>query len=143
MLSSFLRRLLFAREFSIMEGKVELMGTEAVMFPKSALIEINNKAGYNIYKNSFLETLKEFSSHKNIKSNDMFNIARGLYESFGLGKIKTISENHVELEFCIENAYFISAGAMAGIFSYINCKNIDVDPEKLKNGKYELDSPND
>ncbi|MFW6449594.1 MAG: hypothetical protein ACOCZ6_00950 [Nanoarchaeota archaeon] len=134
MLSSFLRRLIFAREFFMINGKIELLGIKGVMLPKEILPVINNKKGYQKCKDAIIAHMHNFSGRHDAKQHNMMQIAKGIYESFGLGELK-VNDNKAEIEGELEGIEYIAAGVLSGLISFNTGKNKDITPKKLKQEK--------
>ncbi|MEK6820705.1 MAG: 4-vinyl reductase [Nanoarchaeota archaeon] len=72
MLSALIKKLLFVRQFSIDEGKVEILGERHVMLPDSALLElqeIDPTKFYELMKSSALKQLQDFVDHARVYKN--------------------------------------------------------------------------
>ena len=50
MLSSFLKKLLFARQFFMIDGKIEILGKKQVLLPASVLKELDNNPSPSLSK---------------------------------------------------------------------------------------------
>jgi len=117
-LSGFLQRLLFVNQFSINEGKVEILGTNYILLDASyilALQDIDKTKMYQTAKYASIENVKNLVEHaevyKNIKDQSLKNIAelsrkigktdegtiktlQMIFDIYGLGKMQILDLNN-------------------------------------------------
>ena len=115
MLSQFLQRLMFVKQFEINNGRINILGEDYVMVNSAslaALQEIDQEEVYNAGKKASKNDLDKFAKHanvyKNIKSQELANIAslarkigqtdegtiktlETVFEIYGLGKLNVIT----------------------------------------------------
>lgn len=161
MLSPLVQKLLFVRQFSISDGKVEVLGNRFIMLDASNLLalqeidrtsmytaakesartQIKNIVGHaKVYKKMKEESLKsiaELSKKVGATSEGQIKVLQDLFDLFGLGKLEIVNldnrnkmaslkvENsalvdaHREVSKKKEKVCTLTAGILAGIFSYI------------------------
>jgi len=166
-LSSLLQRLLFVNQFSIIKGKIDILGNRYIMLDASDLLvlqEIDKTKTYNSVKKNSKENLKKIVNHaqvyKGIKGQSLKNIAnlskkigksdegviktlQSLFEVYGLGKLEImdLDNENKSAVLKIRNSTLarvqlkkaksktpvctLTAGILAGIFSYIFNKDVD------------------
>jgi len=69
MLSPLLKKLLFVRQFSIENGKIEILGNRHIMLGQDALLElqeVDDARLYNLIKDSTLNQLSKFVEHARV-----------------------------------------------------------------------------
>jgi predicted hydrocarbon binding protein len=181
-LSPFLQRLLFVKQFNIIDGKVEILGNKYIMLDAANLLvlqDIDKTRMYNIMKDGGKKSIKELVEHaavyKTIKSQELKNIAeiakkvgesdegvisalQTIFEIYGLGKLKildlnneekkvvlrieksTLAEEHKKKKGKKDKVCTLTAGILAGIFSYIFKKDVNCAEENcLAQGKQYCD----
>lgn len=140
MLSSFVKKLMFAREFDIADGKINVLGISQVMLPVDLLDYLQNTDKKNFYKYVKISVKRDIAAYaKKIGSNEeglQKNIS-DIFETFGIGKMKLedINNNKGTSKIRIDDSPFIqehfkpncllTAGVLAGIFSFIFRKDVD------------------
>lgn len=168
MLSPLLKKLLFVRQFSIAEGKINILGIRHSMLTTDALLElqdIDNTKLYDLMKDSTFRQLSEFVEHAKVYSqlkNTIFqNIAKlssklgggeegmlktlqEIFDIYGLGNLVIANLDNQKkqafvrvYESSIAQSYLekkgksqtpvctITAGVLAGIFSYLFKKDVN------------------
>jgi len=167
MLSQLLQKLLFVNQFSIIDGKVEVLGSRYVMLNASdilALQEIDKTRMYKLMKSSSKGNIKAIIEHakvyEGIKDESIKNIAelsrkvgknkegvvrtlQSLFELYGLGKMEITDLNNKDhratiivgsSSVAIEQLKkskskaamcAVTAGILAGIFSYVFNEDVD------------------
>lgn len=100
MLSPLLKKLLFVRQLSMGDGKIEILGNRHIMLSDNALLdlqEIDESKFYDVMKSSTLKQLEKFVEHakvyKNLKSTaitDIASLSRKLSSAEGI--VKTVQE---------------------------------------------------
>jgi predicted hydrocarbon binding protein len=167
MLSPFLQRLLFVNQFTIADGKVELLGDRYIMLNASDLFklqELDRTKMYSIMKSASLNNIKEIVEHaqvyKSMKDQSLRNIAelskkigksdegvimtlQSIFDIYGLGKLHILDLDNKKqcASLKIENssialeqvkmgktktpACTLTAGILAGMFTYIFNKRVD------------------
>ena len=150
MLSAFLKRLLFTRQFFIINGKVEVLNTQLIMLKPEFLIDLQNldeKKSYDIIKKNANDSIKIFAKKLGASGEGILKNIQDVYETFGLGGMQIIDIDQSKKRAIIRikdspmaNSYleigkkksmkptcsFISA-FLAGTFSLLFNTNIDVE----------------
>ncbi|MBI5390895.1 hypothetical protein HZB02_05360 [Candidatus Woesearchaeota archaeon] len=146
MFSPFIKKLMFARQFSIDNGVIELIGKRQVMLPSEALLYfdlIDEKKAYELAKKSGKETIEYYAKRLGGSSEGMLKIIEEIFESFGLGKMKVTKFDGIQkvVEIIIPDstighvakekykktkdpACCITAGMLAGMFSFLLKKDV-------------------
>ena len=139
MISAFLKKLLFVRQFSIEDGKIEMLGGREVMLPSSFIFAIqDNKDIYEISKKLTFEKIKELGDKIGSSEDGLIRNVKDIYETFGLGPLEIINLKNKEKEAIIAikdstiaKEYLklkkqskgpqcvLIAGILAGMFSYL------------------------
>jgi len=147
MLSAFIKKLLFARQFLIMDGKIEVLGTPQVMLSSLALAElqiINKKKVYSLIKDVIHKNFVSYGKKLGAKGPDMLLNLEEIYETLGLGKLEIVdldakkkkaivkvhhspvAETHIKNKIKSKEPVCISiAGALAGMFTFLLGKQVD------------------
>lgn len=148
MLSPFLKKLLFTRQFSIVDGKIEIMNLRSLMLSPEFILKIQEKDSkliYNLSKKEMIEQLQYFKSKIAIKGLEGLKRIEDIYELLGFGKIKILDIDKNKKR-CVINIYdspiaekyiknskkksskttcdFIS-GKLAGMFCFIFNKEVE------------------
>jgi len=153
MISPFLKKLLFARQFSIMDGNIEILGKKQVLLPGDViyLLEKNNpKFVYTLVKNAIKNDIRDYSRKLGSSDEGMLNILHDIYETFGLGNLQIIDLDNKKRR-CIlrvhnsplmeirngKNSVLLTPAILSGMFSFLFGK--DVDAKKIKSRLTGLD----
>ncbi len=142
MLSTFMKRLLFARQLDIQEGKVMILGVKHSCLPISFLNELHNKHPSEIskiLKSNIKEEMKKYSKAIGTKEENMFKNAPDIFEIYGLGKLEIndydkvkkkaiIRVKNVPIE-CKKDSCMTSS-IISGMFSSILKKDVDAKSNK-------------
>lgn len=158
MLSAFIKRLMFARQFDIDNGKIEVLGINQIMLSSSVisqLQEIDKKKTFEVIRNVIFKNISGYGKRLGAKSDGLINVISDIYETLGLGKMEIIDldrENKRALikihESTIANAYIadkikssepaciVISAVLSGMFSYLFDKEvIAVEQECIVLGK--------
>lgn len=167
MLSPLLQKLLFINQFSINEGKIEILGSKYIMLDASNILvlqEIDKTKMYEVAKYVSEKSMKNLVEHaqvyKNIKDQTLKDIAelsrkigktdegiiktlQMIFEIYGLGKLEILDldNKRKKVRVRIRNSSLaltqlkksksknsvctLTAGILAGIFTYIFAKNVE------------------
>ena len=142
MLSQFVKKLMFARQFSMEDGKIEMLGSREVMLPVNFVASFD-KSIYAQAKKASVGMLQKLAKKLGLKGPTLMNTAIQIYDSYGLGKmiIKTmngsksalveVKESPIVAELRMRGekpkapACFLTAGVLAGTMSVILSKDMD------------------
>ncbi len=149
MFSDFVKRLLFAREFIISDGRNEVLGERQSLIPIQLLIQlgdINLKMAYNIAKDVMKEEMIKFAKKIGTSTPDMITNLKDFYDLLGLGSMEIVSinlitkkakviikDNPVALKHLIEKRVVeckLIEGILAGMFAVIFEKECGVEEDK-------------
>jgi len=146
MLSTFLKKLLFVRQFFIIDGKIEVLGKRQVMLPKEVLSEVESsstKLDYKKLKKIFMENIKDYAKKIGSGEEGMYKNMVDVFETFGLGRIEVLKSDNKKKTCVLRvhdcpildggNKSKILTAALSGMFSFLFSK--DVNAEQLKTKK--------
>ncbi|MDD5086871.1 MAG: hypothetical protein PHV16_03900, partial [Candidatus Nanoarchaeia archaeon] len=97
MLSTFLKKLLFVRQFFMIDGKIEVLGKRQVMLPTEVLSELdscNAKDDYKKLKKIFMENIKDYAKKIGSGEEGMYKNIVDVFETFGLGRIEVVKSDN-------------------------------------------------
>ncbi len=141
MLSPFLKKLLFARQFFIVDGKIEILGKKQVMLPSDFILELQRlepELAYNTVKKVMMNDIKDYATKLGANGESMIKNIDDLFETFGLGKLEIINLDNKK-KTCIvrvhnspimtnkkgESNFEITNSIIAGMFSFLFSKEVD------------------
>jgi hypothetical protein len=90
MLSPFLKKLLFVRQFVIYNGKIEILGENQIMLPRSALLSLQNEKTFDIVNKEMKDSMTRYAKKIGASTSGMLKSVQDLYETMGLGKMEVI-----------------------------------------------------
>ncbi|MBI4017083.1 MAG: hypothetical protein HY363_05320 [Candidatus Aenigmarchaeota archaeon] len=136
MLSPFIKKLMFARQFVMSDGKIEVLGRRQVMLPLELLADLqklNEVEAYNVIKEDIRMIMVAFSQKIGSNSAGMFKNIEDIFECFGFGKPEIVvldqSKKSVTVRFHDTPVRLVSEvvlpGALAGTFSFLFGKKVD------------------
>lgn len=149
MLSPFIKKLMFARQFVMAEGRIEVLGRRQVMLPfelLSDLQSIDEGKTYSIVRNDIHSTMDAFAKKIGSSATGMFKNIEEIFECFGLGKpeIIVLDQNKKlavvrfhdnPVQSC---SVAVVPGALAGMFSFLFGKQVDCTYKKCSTGGCEF-----
>jgi hypothetical protein len=150
MLSSFLKRLLFARQLVMDGGKITLLGENQIMLPADVIKEIERK-GYNPkpIKEIYYKKLKSIVEKTGLEKEGTLNVLKEIFEAYGLGKLNIIDLDNKKntclvnvkqfslTSYCsgiFSNQCVLLCSALSGFFSYFFDKDVDCKIIKCNQG---------
>jgi hypothetical protein len=146
MLSSFLKKLLFARQFFMIDGKIEVLGKQQVMLPTDVLIELEKDITPQTREKIRLATKQDFAEYaKKVGSSEegMLRNIHNIFETFGLGKLQVVDVSH-EHKRCAVHVHKAPASQLAllepilsGMFSFLFDKDLNAEHVENNNQPYE------
>lgn len=143
MLSAFLKKLLFARQLFMTDGKIEILGKKQVMLPSDiivALQSLDEKRYYSVVKDGIHANLTDYAKRIGATNEGMLKVTEEIFETFGLGKPEIIVLDQKKksavvrfhappiAEACAENKFkecILLPAALAGMFSFLFNKDVD------------------
>ena len=93
MLSPFLKKLLFVRQFIIDKGKIEILGQTQIMFPSNLMAElqlIDHDRVYSIVKKNIQYTIETYAKKIGSTSSGIVKSSQDIFETFGLGQFQIL-----------------------------------------------------
>jgi len=138
MLSSFLKKLLFARQFFIMDGKIEVLGERQVMLPARMLMRIHAlrpKESSEIIKQEFRAEVERYARKIGSGEEGMLKNLSDVFETIGIGKMEIVDLDNEKKRAIVrienplaENEQAVIAAFLAGTFSFIFRKEVNAQP---------------
>lgn len=146
MVSAFLKKLMFARQFDIDGGKITVLGQQQVMLPSELIFEmqeIDSKRVYNFTKERTKVMIGNYFKRIGTSFARSDNVVCDIFNNFGLGKLEIIENSKVKstvkvfdstiaLDFMKKNKGFtnkpvcgVTAATLAGMFSFLNSKDLN------------------
>ena len=148
MLSAFLKKLLFARQLFMTDGRIEVLGKSQFRLPCDVIVamqSLDEKKYYDLVKNGIKQNMQEYTKKIGANSSGMFKITGDIFETFGLGKPEIIvldqKTKSATVRFHQAPAILACAGqqyqncvllpaALAGMFSFLFNKDVNCDVKK-------------
>jgi len=147
MFSPFVKKLMFARQFNMEDGKIEFLGDRELLLPVGLVTEFqafDEDKTYLLAKKSCIAELERMTAKLGVKGPELVKNLTEIYEAFGLGRIEikdfdvkngraiiNISDSPVARDYIRKNksskhetCNFI-AGMLAGIGESIFNKNME------------------
>jgi len=93
MLSPFLKKLLFVRQFLIDNGKIEILGESHIMLPSDLLAElqaINKEKVHSLVKKHIHSTMETYSKKMGSTTQGLLKSSQDIFETFGLGQFQIL-----------------------------------------------------
>jgi predicted hydrocarbon binding protein len=140
MLSDFLKKLLFVRQFSVTDGKVEILGVRNLFVSSDPIFRLQLKFPKEVsafFRDALKKDAAKYFVHLGASKESFPAVAKGLFELSGLGQFRIVDLDSkgkkaiVEIygspvkDYYAENGLrpkaatcAITAGILAGIFSY-------------------------
>ena len=143
MLSPFLKKLLFARQLDLYDGKIEILGKKQVMLPAEVLIalqSIDPKKSYIVVKKSIHTSMEEYAKKVGSGSEGLLKVLEEIFETFGLGKPEINALNntkktaYIKIRDCPlrnpsanlrQDDGILPCAALAGMFSFLFKTDMD------------------
>jgi len=140
MLSAFLKKLLFARQLYMSDGRIEVLGTKQVMLPSNIIVSLqrlDEEQYYTLIKAGIQQNLRDYTKRIGSTSQGMFKITEDIFETFGMGrpeilifdqkkKVATI-RFHGQMVAGMDQLEHVKLvpAALAGMFSFLFDKDIN------------------
>jgi hypothetical protein len=143
MLSSFLKKLLFARQFFMIDGKIEVLGKRQVMLPADVVEELQksaDKKSAKALKESMKKDMAEYAKKVGGSEEGMLNNIQYILETFGLGKIEIVDIDHKSSKCLIRvnnppmGDGLITSAVLGGTFSFLFGKDVDAQVKSHSKG---------
>ena len=130
MLSPFLKKLLFVRQFFINEGKIEILGQKQFMLPLSAISKLKQKETFSILQSEVQKSMESYAKKMGSSSGGMVKSVQDIYETMGLGKMKIIKLDQKKKQTVLRIANIkvsdttVLEGVLSGLFSFLFQKKL-------------------
>ncbi len=146
MVSAFLKRLMFARQFDIDDGKITILGENLIMMPSELLLElqeIDPKKSYDFAKSQTTGLIERYFKRIGSSFTRSDSVVCDIFNNFGLGKLNilenaenqsvvsvdesTIARNYLKKnkEFTDKPVCHMTSGVLAGMFSFLKKKDVN------------------
>ncbi len=147
MLSAFLKKLLFARQFLMIDGKIEVLGKRQIMLPSDVIADLQKMEpgkAHKIIKNSIKKDVEDYARKVGSGEEGMLRNISYIFETFGLGKLTIIDLKNKEKKCLVRiqdaslkaangGAFHVLPAVLSGTFSFLFQK--DVEAELTNKGK--------
>lgn len=130
MLSPFLKKLLFVRQFFMTDGKIEILGEKQIMLPFSVLANGQNPVLFETVSKEVRITMASYGKKLGSSAGGMTKSVQDIYETMGLGKMEIIKldADKKETVLRIQNITFTDTtlveGVLCGLFSFLYNKEL-------------------
>ena len=149
MLSSFLKKLLFARQFYMLNGNIEVLGRKQIMLPSDIIFELeklDQKKAYDSVRIAMKNDLQFYARKLGSNGEGMLKNIDDIFETFGLGQLRIMNMDnkskkcivrvhHAPTEDGIPQSTIILGAVVAGTFSFLFSKNVNA-TQTGKNNEY-------
>ena len=145
MISEFLKRLMFARQFNIDNGKVDILGCDHVMLASEffySVEELDKMKVYEIAKGSTEKLVDRYFQKIGSDQTRSNDTVEGIFNNFGLGRLQVLEARSDRIVVQIPNSTIaehyrktrgfahscqcsVTAGVLAGFFSYLRKKDMN------------------
>ncbi len=141
MLSSFLKKLLFARQFYMTDGKIEVLGKKQIMLPSDVISDLpasNSKIVYETIKKDIKKDIQDYAKKLGSGEEGMLKNIDYIFETFGLGKMQVIDINNKDKKVVVRifNSPFaeskgekdnlqMTSAVLSGMFSFLFEKDVN------------------
>ncbi len=130
MLSSFLKKLLFVRQFFMTDGKIEVLGEKQIMLPFSAVMCLQNPESFEKISREMNKSMVSYGKKMGSSAGGMLKSVQDIFETTGLGKMEIIKldSDKKETILRIQNINYIDTtlveGVLCGLFSFLFSKEL-------------------
>ncbi len=93
MLSAFLKKLLFARQFQLDAGKIEVLGVRQAMLPLESVIAlgVESKKAELIIRDGVESCMESYARKIGATTEGKLRLVQEIFATFGLGRVEIIS----------------------------------------------------
>jgi hypothetical protein len=150
MFSGTVKKLLFAREFLMLDGSIRVLGQKMVLFTAESLLDLENIDPEKVYRIFKARTKQEFSKLReriNMQGSDAKNLMEELFEVYGLGSMQIANMDKNKCLVYIRHSSLARAwreknrkskkpvchvvrGVLAGMFSYYFNNDVDCEEQE-------------
>ncbi len=135
MLSPFLKKLMFARQFSMSGGVIDVLGSKHAMLPMDVILslhEIDPSKSYGAVKKGVQKSLESYGNRIGSNSEGLLKISGDIFALFGIGNIEIVSLDNAKCGALVrvvsppkEGGRELVAAALAGTFSFVFKKDVN------------------
>ena len=142
MLSSFLKKLLFARQFFMADGKIEILGKKQVMLPSdviAAVEGIDHELVYNNVKNTVKKDIEDYAKKLGSSEEGILKNIGDIFGTFGLGRLEIVDLDNkkkiciirvhnsplMEIKNSKSTSSTMTPAIISGVFSFLFDKEVD------------------
>lgn len=153
MISSFLKKLLFARQFAMTDGNIVMLGQKQIMLPNDVIFEIeriNPQIVYQTIKKVMRKDIELYAKKLGSGEEGMLKSVDNIFETSGLGKLeifnidykkkKSIVRVHHPPVFDMGESSKIGSkiipAVLSGTFSFLFRKDVDVSQVPYRGNDY-------
>ncbi|MBU0757878.1 MAG: hypothetical protein KKF44_07430 [Nanoarchaeota archaeon] len=101
MFSGFLKKLLFAREFSIIDGKINILGSRFVMLPDNMLLSIIKELDEKQVEEFSFNYMRQITPRLATDKTGMLQMVGDIFDIYGFGKFQiediNIKKNNISV----------------------------------------------
>jgi len=137
MLSSFIKKLMFARQFLIIDGKIEILGKRQVMLPADVVQELQKSAKADSLKVLIKKNIEDYAKKLGAGEEGLLKNISDIFETYGLGKMEIVDLDNKNkkclvriLNPSIEGNSVLLDSILSGIFSYLFKKEVKAEKTK-------------
>lgn len=155
MLSSFLKKLLFARQFFMVDGRIEVLGKKQIMLPSDVLTTFESASNGKLYINVrsvIRKDIEDYAKKLGSSEEGILKNIDDIFGTFGLGKLELVYINFKKRT-CILRLhnpplrqtsdkndktpeFQITPAVLSGVFSFLFKRDIDVKQTKQAAGDF-------
>ena len=153
MLSSFLKKLLFARQFFMADGRIEILGKKQIMLPSdviSVLENINHETAYNYVKNAIKKDIEDYAKKLGSREEGVLKNIGDIFGTFGLGRLEIVNLDNkkkscivkvhnsplTELKNGKSDSFKMTPAVISGVFSFLFNKEVDTKQTSAQYGNF-------
>ena len=146
MISPFLKRLLFARQFFMIDGKIEILGKKQVMLPSDVVSCLQNNDPKEVYtniKSTISKDIEDYAKKLGSSGEGMLRNIEDIFGTFGLGKLEVVDLDYKSKKGVIRihnpplddikkinSGFQVTPAVLAGVFSFLFSKEINAQQAK-------------
>jgi hypothetical protein len=137
MLSSFIKKLLFARQFFMIDGKIEVLGKRQVMLPAEMVDELQKTAKADTLKILVRKNIEDYAKKLGSGEEGLLKNISDIFETYGLGKLEIVDLDNANKKCLVRIQNLSSEGksmileiVLGGIFSFLFKKEVKAEATK-------------
>lgn len=125
MLSPFLKKLLFVRQFFMTDGKIEILGEKQIMLPYSTVNCLQHPEMFETISKEIKASMVTYGKKMGSSAGGMTKSVQDIYETMGLGKMEIIKldadkkETVLRLQNIALTDTTLVEGVLCGLFSFL------------------------